>query len=500
METTTKNLISRSLSALKWSYLGVMARIVLQLVAQIAIARLIGPKAFGSASAAIFVMTLVNLIVELGLGSSLIQKAQLTSDDLRLVMRRVFLAAGVGAMVVYFSAEAIADFWGDRAVMPLLQALVVALLAQAGGVVSLALLRRELNFKWIQVAQISGYFVGFFVIGITVAVFDGGAWSLVFAWIAQNLCTTILLFWRARHPVNFWGPTANADQSIQSYGVRILLTNLANWVIENIDNFMVGRAFGTYALGTYTVSYNLVRTPTNHLVTSIQQVLFPASARSMGNNDDHGLAYLVVVWGISLVAFPIFLSIAALSGTVVDALYGSKWLTAADILLPLALGMPFHAVMAVGGPMLWGRGEAGREMRVQFVIAPILVLVLGAMANMSPTAMAWGVAGVYVFRAIWIQAQVAAAMKISVASVCWAIVPGGVIGAVVASILWIANAYWITISVSSFPRLLLAGFAGLLMSALALLFMRKLLPKTIGIALRKRTDLPMVMQRVLGLN
>lgn len=129
---------------------------------------------------------------------------------------------------------------------------------------------------------------------------------------------------------------------------------------------MVGRAFGTQALGAYTVSYNLVRTPTNHLVTSIQQVLFPASARSRGTNADYGLTYLLVVWGVSLVAFPVFLSVAALSGTLVDALYGAKWASATPILLPLAIAMPFHAVMAVGGPMLWGRGEAVRELRVNW--------------------------------------------------------------------------------------------------------------------------------------
>lgn len=500
MEKTSSDLLSRSLSALKWSYLGVMSRILLQLVAQIAIARLIGPKAFGSASAAIFVMAIATLIVELGLGSALIQKkSDLTADDIRLVLRRIAFATGIGATAVYFLAETVADFWGDPAVALLLQILVIALVAQAGGVVSLALLRRKLDFRWIQFAQISGYFVGFFVIGITVAVFGGGPWSLISAWVAQNICTTTLLYWRTRHPFDIWRSAANADRNILAYGFRILGTNLANWAIENIDNFMVGRAFGTQALGAYTVSYNLVRTPTNHLVTSIQQVLFPASARSSGSNADHSLTYLVVVWGVSLVAFPIFLSVATLSGTVVDALYGAKWDSATSILLPLAIAMPFHAVMAVGGPMLWGRGEASREMRVQFVVAPILIVVLGAMMGTSPTAMAWAVASIYVFRAVWIQIQVATSMNMSPTSVFRAVFPGMTVGFVIAGVLWSANNFWLSMTVSSISRLLLAAFAGLLLAALVLVSMRKLLPKAIGTALAKRDDLPLMMRRALGL-
>lgn len=494
------SLLDRSLSALKWNYLGVIFRIVLQLVAQIAIARLIGPKDFGSASAAIFVMAIGALIVELGLGSALIQKKiDLTADDIRLVLRRITLAACIGATAIYYFAGTFAMFWGDPAVASLLQILVVALLAQAGGVVSLALLKRDLDFKWIQFAQITGYFLGFFVVGITVAVFDGGPLSLIYSWVTQNICTTMLLYWRTRHAIDIWGPTANADKNIFLYGFRILSTNLANWVIENLDNFMVGRAFGTQALGAYTVSYNLVRTPTNHLVTSIQQVLFPASARSNGNNADHSLTYLVVVWGVSLVTFPIFLSVAVLSGTVVDAFYGDKWSSATSILLPLALAMPFHAVMAVGGPMLWGRGEASREMKVQFVVALVLIVVLGAMMDTSPKIMAWAVASIYVFRAIWIQIQVTSSMNMSLTAVLRVILPGVFVGIFISSILWVANSFWVAMEIASILRLFLAGLAGLSLAALAVASMNQLLPNTIGRELSKRKDLPLLMRRLLGL-
>jgi len=494
----SKSIISRSIEGLKWNYLGAVARVALQLIAQIAIARLIGPKDFGSASAAIFVMTLANLLVELGLGSSLVQKNDITVDDLRLVLRHILLAMVTAGCSIYFFAETIAKFWGDPSVAPLVQSLVIAIFAQSGGIVALSLLKRELDFKWIQISQIGGYFTGYVVIGITVALLGGGPWSLVSAWIGQTIVTTILLYWKARHPLDIWRSITNAEKNVQTYGLRILLTNIANWTIENIDNFMVGKAFGTYVLGSYTVSYNLVRTPTNHLVTSIQQVLFPASARSKGSND-HGLAYLVVIWGISLLAFPIFLSVAVLSGTVVDALYGAKWIAASAILFPLALAMPFHAVMAVGGPMLWGRGEAGMEMRVQFVVAPVLVIVLWAMASMSPVAMAWGVTGVYVFRAIWIQIKVSTSMKISLVSVFLATIPGMMVGVVISGLLWGINAFWMIMNISSFPRMLLAGLLGLLLAVLVLRFVRKLLPSAIGRELSKRNDLPNIMRRLLGL-
>lgn len=495
----SKNIISKSFASLKWNYLGVAARVVLQLVAQIALARLVGPEAFGSASAAIFVMIFASILVELGLGSSLVQRKNLSADDMLFAFRRILIASFVAGFVMYFFAAAISSFWGDPLVAPLLQVLVIALVAQASGIVSVSYLKRELDFKWIQISQIMGYFVGYIVVGVAVAVMGGGSWSLVAAWVGQTVFTTILLYWRVRHPVNILRSTTCADQNLQTYGLRILFTNIANWMIENIDNFMVGRAFGTSALGVYTVSYNLVRTPTNHLVTSIQQVLFPVSARTQASIEGHRLTYLVIIWGVSLIAFPVFFSVAGISATVIDALYGNKWGAAAGILLPLAIAMPFHAVMAVGGPILWGRGEAGREMRVQIFVAIALVIVLASMMNLTPAWMAWGVAGVYVLRAIWMQSQVAKALQLNLILVLWSVLPGLIVGSVIACILMISDHYWLVSAFGSVFRLLAAVLLGSFLAGLMLFLIHKLLPSSIRIGLVGRTDLPNMMRRMLRL-
>lgn len=494
------SLVSRSLKALKWSYAGLLARIGLQLIAQIVIARLIGPSAFGSASAAIFVMAVTYLVAELGLGPALIQqKSDPTAHDLRLVLRRIVIATSFAALITIVCSEYVALFWGDPDVGPLIECLIVALVAQAAGLISLALLRRQLDFKWIQIAQVSGYFVGFVVVGIAVASAGGGAWSLVSAWIAQNIFTTVLLYWRTRHPIDFWRSASDANQGIVGYGYRILLTNIANWTIENIDNLMIGRAFGTHALGTYTVSYNLVRTPTNHLVTSIQQVLFPASAQAHSSTDGHALAYLIVVWVVSLIAFPVFLSVAVLAPTVVDALYGAKWESAATILLPLAIAMPFHAVMAVGGPILWGRGQAIRELKVQAVLAIAMVALLILLANFSMTAMVWGVVAVYFCRAVWIQSQVASTLGIEHKSLFRALHPGLVVGFVSATVIFLGNNLWQEVGLSSLPRLGVAVATGALLAAGVLALARKLLPPEIRQGLYLRHNLPPLIQQVLGI-
>jgi O-antigen/teichoic acid export membrane protein len=72
---------------------------------------------------------------------------------------------------------------------------------------------------------------------------------------------------------------------------------------------------------------------------------------------------------------PVFVSVAVCAPTGIEGLYGSRWVAAAPLLVPLALGMPAYSVVCITGPVLWGIGRVERELR-----AEILTLVAAAIA------------------------------------------------------------------------------------------------------------------------
>lgn len=398
MNRQPESLTERSLRAVKWNYLGVVARIVSQLIAQIVLARLLGPEAFGLFALAFIVLSVGNLLVEMGLGSALVQKKQLTDEDVRFAFSWVVVAGLVMATLVFLLSVTIADFFHDPRIAEVIRGLTPVFILQALAVVPFSLLRRDMRFKAVQGVQIVSYLFGFLLVGVGAALLGAGVWSLVAAWIAQTLSSAIIFNVISRHPMK---PLFRmSDKGLQGFSVRVLLTNMANWTIENVDNLLVGKLLGPTALGLYSVSYNLVRTPANHLVVTLQTVLFPASARAQDNHEGLHRAYLTVVAGVALIAAPVFGGVAAVSGTVVDALFGNKWIDAVPILLPLSLAMILHALMAVAGPVLWGKGAAGTELKVQFWVALALVAALLIASQYSMVAMAWAVCGVYALRLI----------------------------------------------------------------------------------------------------
>jgi O-antigen/teichoic acid export membrane protein len=331
----------------------------------------------------------------MGLGAALVQRASVTETDVRYVFSRVMIASVLVALTAFSVAPSVAQYIGDERVADVVQTLVPVFVFQAVAVVPSALLRRHLAFKSVQLVQISSYLVGFLVVGVGLAALGAGVRSLTAAWIVQSGLAAVLYYSLCRHSIR---PLLRRNQRMGMYGLRVFLTNIANWTIENVDNLLVGRMFGTTALGLYSVSYNLVRTPCAHLVVAIQSVLFSASARVQDDGTGLRQTYLTAISAVALLALPVFFGIAAVADTIVETLFGSDWVDASSFLVPLAIAMAFHALMSVTGPVLWGKGVPGAELTVQTGVAVALCCALVVAGIYSSVAMAWAVTAVYAAR------------------------------------------------------------------------------------------------------
>lgn len=395
---TTPNLTELSLRAIKWSYLGVVARIVAQLGIQIVLARILGPEVFGIFAAASLVLGLGIVSIGLGLGSALVQKKEITANDIRFTFTwSVISGVGMAILTLLFASD-IAAFFHDPRIADVLRGLVPVFIFISFSIVPQALLKRELTFKVIQGVEITSYLIGFLVVGMGCALMGAGVWSLVAAWVAQSASNTIILFVIRRHAMK--PLLREKGPGLRKFGSHVLFTNIVNLVIENLDNLLVGRLLGPTTLGLYSVAYTFVRTPTNHLVVTLQNVLFSASARAQDNQAGLQRAYLTVVSAISLVIIPVFAGVAAVPYTVIDGIFGHKWLAAAQVLMPLSLAMILHAIMAVTGPVLSGKGAPSAEFKVQFWVALVLIVALLIAARYSIVAVAWAVFGVYALRLV----------------------------------------------------------------------------------------------------
>lgn len=426
-----KSLLRRGLNGLKWNSAGAGARIGLQLVAQIVIARLIGPESFGLVATAMILAGVGSILVEWGLGSALIQKRELAPGEVGTVFTRIMIAAAVLAILSALLAEQIASAFDEPRLAPIVKWYSLAMVFQALGMVSVSLLRRELEMKALEVRSAAAYFCAYVLVGITLAVLGAGHWSLVAAWVTYNLLLSSLCYLKVRHTLR---PAFGWSTEMTIFGSKVVATNGANFVLDSVASFLVAKLFGASAVGMYAVAHNLVRSPIEFLARSIQGVTFAASARAQLDTRALGNGFLATCAITGAVVFPTFTGIGLMSHPIIETLYGEAWVPAAALLLPLALAMPLHAITCISGPLLWGKGEVGREMKASVTLAVLLTASLLVASRHSITAMAWAVWLAHFLRAGWLLHQLCKVIGISWGQCLGALRPGAILAAIVAGV------------------------------------------------------------------
>lgn len=384
-----EGLAARSLSALKWNYLGATARIVSQLVVGVVLARLLGPEPFGVLAMCWIVIGLGNLLADSGFAAALVQRLEVTADDVRHVFTVQMAISVLLTVCVALAAPLVAGFYGRPETTAVLRVLSLYFVVQSLGQVSSSLLKRRLDFKALQTAQVVSYLIAYLGGGVGLALAGFGVWSLVAAALLQGAVAAVLLF-RA-HPHSMAPRWRTQDGGFLTFGLKVLGGNLSNYAIGNTDSVVIGRAFGVAELGLYNRSMQLLMTPMNAVLVNLMSVLMPAYAQ--GQNDLTAVrhAYLASLTVVALLCLPPVLAAGAVAKTVVVGLYGLQWQAAAVLLPPVAAATIATALLALAGPVLVGTGHPGAEFRAQFLAA---ILMVGAMiwaSTQSLVVLAWTV-------------------------------------------------------------------------------------------------------------
>lgn len=397
-EPREAGLASRSLGALKWNYLGSLAKVVSQLAIGILLARLLGPEPFGLVAIAWLVLGLGNLLADIGLSAALIQKAQISSRDIRYVFTLQMLSGLMLALIAAGTASWVAAFFGREDAAEVLRGMSLLFLFQSFGQTATALLRRDLNHKRVQILQVASYLSAYILIGLPLALNGAGVWALVFAQLAQVGSYALAVYLSIRHALI---PSFQADQSgMFGFGSKVLLSNLSSWGYTSLDAAIIGRMLSIVDLGLYNRSMNLLASPMFAVVATLQGVLFPLYSRLANRIEEARRVYPGSVCLLAILIFPTFAAIAVIPDTTILALYGREWSAAIPLVTPLALCMPVYAVMALGGPLMLGLGRAGMEAGMQAIGLIVMVVAVIAAAMESLAAVAWAVLIVYLLRAL----------------------------------------------------------------------------------------------------
>ena len=181
-----------AIAGMRWNYIGSMATTICSLIIGIVLARILGPKPYGQVIIASTIYGFLNLFVDGGFTTALIQKPELDPEDIRKTFTCQIGIGMCATALLYLFAPWIAHLFHDPSAVHVIETMSLMIAIQSTGLVSAALLRRDMRFKVIQYAAVSSYLFGYLVIGIPLAMRGAGVWSLVAAYLSQCLFNAAL--------------------------------------------------------------------------------------------------------------------------------------------------------------------------------------------------------------------------------------------------------------------------------------------------------------------
>lgn len=458
-----------------------MIRLALQFGAQVILARILGPEQYGLFAIGAIVIGFSNFFSDVGLAYGLIQKETVVARDIRFVFTWQIILGGIVTLAIALSASSIAAFFGDIRATEVVQALAIICLLNALAAPSLNLLKRKLDFRRIQMAQISSFIAGYVCVGIPLALYGSQAWALAAAWLVQASLFLILAYAATRHPISLLVRYEGA-KSFSAYGATVLITNLVNWLINNVDRIIIGRLFSSREIGLYATTYNMLYTPTSSLLGIIQPVFFSAAARVTNQPEVISSSYRALIGAVAIFILPAFICLGAIAETFVLALYGQKWIEAIPLFRPLAFAMPLFLIWGFTTPLLWSGGHANREFRVQLPIATIWIAACWLAAQQSVEALTWTVLGLFIVRCLVMVISAARTLKMDIAPM-WRAVRGGLIISPLLALTVFSLDAWCH-PLPAIMRLVLDAMAG----AAGLMLLLRLTPQLVGPELAKLLD------------
>ena len=379
-------LTQRTFRAGHWRSASLIAQVGLQFAVAVALARLLPPADFGLAGLALVVIGLVGVLAEAGLGSALVYRHPLSTDDVRLAFTLSMLVAlALGLALVLLAPYAAAPF-RHASLANVLRAESPLFLLTAAGSTARALMRRRLDFRRLFMIDIASYLGGYALVAVTLAALGFGVWSLVFGALAQACVGSAFSLALAPHPVRPLLKVGGGTQLI-AYGGADTLNSLVGYAGRAADSLVIGRWLGTAELGLYTRAFTLFSVPLSYLGTAMTSVLFPVMAEIRGDARRSRSGYLLGVQLMTLIAAPLCAGVIVAAPHLVVGLYGERWRGAVLPLQILASGGILRAVYNLTAAVTYASGNVMAEVRRQAVLA--VLLYTGALIGIR-----WGIAGV----------------------------------------------------------------------------------------------------------
>lgn len=373
-------------SNLIWRFLERCGAQGVTFIVSVVLARLLDPQTYGIIALVTVFTSILQVFVDGGLGSALIQKKDVDDLDFSTVFYCNCVFCFILYGLIFLLAPLIETFYEIEGLTEIVRVLSLTIVISGVKGVQQAYVSRNMIFKRFFYSTLGGT-IGAGIVGILLAYYGFGAWALVAQYLFNMLVDTFILWitvkWRPKLMFSF-----KRLKKLFGYGWKILISNLINTTYNDLRQLLIGKVYTTEELAFFNKGQQFPSLIVTNINTSIDSVLLPTMAKEQ--DDIYRIKTMTrrAIKISSYLMWPLMIGLAACAEPLIRLVLTEKWIPCVFYLRIYCISFAFYpihtanlnAIKAIGRSDLYLRLEIIKKVIGLFLLFSTLWISVKALA------------------------------------------------------------------------------------------------------------------------
>ena len=356
-------------------------------IVSIVLARLLMPEDYGTIALVTVFTTIMQVFVDSGLGTALIQKKDADDLDFSSVFYFNFVVCIVLYLVMFFAAPFIAAFYNMPELTPVVRVISLTIIISGIKGVQQSFVSRNMLFKRFFYATLGGTIFSAFL-GIAMAYAGFGFWAIVAQQLSNTAIDTLILWitvkWRPKLMFSW-----NRLKGLLSFGWKMLCSALLDTVYGNLRNLLIGKIYSSSDLAFYNQGDKFPKLIVSNINTSIDSVLLPAMSKEQDDKDRVKKMTRRSIMVSCYIMAPLMIGLACCASNIVVVVLTEKWLPCVFFLQIFCITYMFYPIHTANLNAIKAMGRSDLFLKMEIWKKVIGMILLLATLCISVKAMAY---------------------------------------------------------------------------------------------------------------
>lgn len=329
-------------SNLIWRFLERSGAQLVALIVSVVLARILSPEDYGTIALITVFINILNVFVDSGLGSALIQKKDADNTDFSTVFYTNVIFCIALYILMFVISPFLAEFYSRPELVSIIRVLSITILVSGVKNIQQAYISRTLQFRKFFFSTLAGTIIAA-VAGIWMAYHGFGVWALVAQQVTNLSIDTIILWitvkWRPEFVFSF-----KRLKSLFSYGWKLLVSALLDTFYTNLYNLVIGKKYSANDLAFYAKGELFPKAVVGNINNAIDSVLLPTMSSEQDNKERVKQMTRRAIKTSTFCIAPLMMGLAGCSQNVISILLTDKWLPAAPYLVIFCITYMFYPI------------------------------------------------------------------------------------------------------------------------------------------------------------